>query len=104
MAKSKKVTRRKKGIGFSIPLAVVSGFAPLGMVLWPAVKARNMSWFLDEFGKSMTGYSTSKGFQFGALKNGLLPITLGALAHAFIGGKLGLNRVIARSGIPLIRF
>ena len=38
------------------------------------------------------------------LQRGLLPLLIGGLVHKFVGGKpIGVNAMLARSGVPLIR-
>jgi len=37
------------------------------------------------------------------LVNGMLPIVAGALVHKYVGGKLGVNRMLGNAGVPVIR-
>jgi len=58
---------------------------------------------VDELTRTMTGFSPYTGkFEGWRMKYGLLPVVAGVMVHK-IAGMLGLNRAIARAGIPLIR-
>lgn len=115
MAKSKAMTvrktvyvkaknRRKSANGFHIPVGIVAGFAPMiagtlgevaggGMSRLGHVPLRDLTGFDSDFGK----------FDSKALVKGWTPIILGIVAHKFIGGRLGVNRALARAGVPLFR-
>jgi hypothetical protein len=57
-----------------------------------------------ELGRIWTGYDFTDGsFDWGRMKWGLLPAVAGGIAHWLIGRKLGLNRMLASAGIPIIR-
>lgn len=104
MAKHKKHHGRG---GFKLPLAVVGGFMPLvGGTLrtW-----QNAGWsgdggagvFLTAYG---TGWDPVHGkFSFSNLSKGLGPVVLGILVHKIVGGTLGVNRLLGKMGIPIIR-
>lgn len=47
--------------------------------------------------------NADRGIQFEQLKKGLLPLVAGALVHKFVGGTLGVNRVLGRAKVPYIR-
>lgn len=101
MRKFKK-TRRKKG--FTLPIAVVAGVMP-GIV----GPIQHTMWYgpqggLKELGRIWTGYDYTDGsFDIWRLKWGLLPAMMGGIAHWLLGTKLGLNRMLGRAGIPIIR-
>jgi len=100
MARSKK--RRRNGTRFSIPVAIVAGMAGPGIKLWEA--RGSGSGLAREAGRIFTGFDFWTGsFVPGAMRYGTLPILAGFLVHWVLGSKLGLNRAIARSGLPLIR-
>ena len=95
-AKKKGKHRRTK---FTLPLAVVAGFVPVGVGLW---NRRGSSTEMGNFLQAgFTGMSNGQ-FSLGNFKMGLLPVAMGFVAHS-IASKLGINRAIARAGIPLIR-
>jgi glycerol uptake facilitator-like aquaporin len=53
--------------------------------------------------KSYTGYDANSGkFNFAYLWNGVAPLAAGFIVH-WIAGKLGVNKVLARSKVPVIR-
>jgi len=102
MARTRKKSRRKNG--FTLPLAVVAGVAP--GVIGPIQHAM---WHgpmggVKELGRIWTGYDFTDGtFDIWRLKYGLLPAVMGGLAHWLIGSKLGINRMLGRARIPVIR-
>lgn len=101
MARNKK-RRNGRGLKISIPIAIVAGMAGPGIKLWEA--RGSASGMAREAGRIFTGFDFWSGqFVPGAMKYGTLPILAGFLVHWLIGSKLGLNRAIARSGLPLIR-
>lgn len=92
-----KRTRRKAKI--TIPLAVVAGFVPPAVGVWnrrsdPTAMG---NYLLSGF----TGIDNGR-FNPAALRNGALPVMGGFLAHK-VASMVGINRAIARAGIPLIR-
>lgn len=100
MASKKK--RRSRGSRFSLPLAIVAGMAGPGIKLWES--RGSGSGLAREAGRIFTGFDFWTGsFVPGAMRYGTLPILAGFLVHYILGSKLGLNRAIARAGIPVIR-
>jgi hypothetical protein len=119
MAKSRAVARRRarryfarKSSGlrkFTLPLAVVAGFAPIVMgtidhTRWNGLGGADggIDWAI----RGLTGYSPNKAYgrtwEFKRLTAGALPILIGLLTHK-IAGRLGINRMLASAGIPIIR-
>ena len=95
---AKKGYRRHSG-GMKIPLAVVLGFAPLAVNV-----ARNTNQIGFEAIRDLTGYQIDSGkFNFSLTRRGLVPILLGFGVHKVVGGMLGINRMLGRMRIPLIR-
>jgi hypothetical protein len=101
--------RRKKQ--FTLPLAVIGGMAPLALETYK--HGRDNGWAgagdtgADYFVRSLTGYSPNRqgyGGSFNArnMIHGTLPIGLGILIHK-LANSMGVNRLLARSGIPIIR-
>lgn len=99
--------RRKKKRGkrkFTIPVAPVAGLA-VGM-LKPAEEALkgNLNGVIAHLSMNYTGYDpNAKNFDVMRLKNGLVPLVMGLLVHKFIGGTLGLNRMLGQANVPVIR-
>jgi len=100
---TKRMTHRKK-TSFTLPLAVVAGFMPMGWQVWQHAKIGDYANIPLAISEGLTGYNyIDRSWSLGNLKSGLLPIGLGFAVHKYIGGTLGLNRMIARAGIPFIR-
>lgn len=104
--------RSHRKAGFTLPVAAVAGMVPLtvGTVqhgTWNGWTGTGDTG-LDFFVRSLTGFSpNSQGyggkFNIKNMTAGLLPIAVGLAAHKFIGGSLGVNRMLGRAGIPIIR-
>lgn len=97
--KAKKSGSRKKP-GMTISVAVVAGFVPA--VIGVYNRRSSMTAIGDYLRSSFTGFDSAGNFNFSNLKSGLLPVAGGVIVHK-IAGKLGINKAIARSGIPFIR-
>ena len=109
MAKAK-AKRRNGKKRLTIPLMVVAGFIP-GVTEVYAHRAEGMEGvgaaasriYLGYAGTNRFGYNDTIGFHPYLLRYGTLPIVVGAALHWLLGTKLGINRAIARAGIPFIR-
>jgi len=99
VAKKNGKTKSKKS--FTIPLAVVGGFMPLAVgTLQTAGGWDRKLWYATQ---AITGYDTdTRKFWFPNLYKGAMPILVGFLVH-MVASKVGVNKAIARAGIPLIR-
>lgn len=86
---------------FSLPVGIIAGFLPVATGVW---NRRSSSQSMGDFLLSgFTGFTPSTGqWNPANLKNGLLPVTAGFAAH-MIASRLGINRALARAGIPIIR-
>lgn len=109
MAKRKTFFRKAKQL--TIPVSIVAGFVPgiANVVAHRRGGAEEMAAeasriYLGWAGTNRFGYNDTLGFHPYLLKFGTLPIIMGALAHKFIGGKLGVNRALQAAGVPFIRF
>lgn len=92
--------RRRSVRKTTIPLAVVAGFFPLSHGLW---NRRSSMQAMGNFASaSLVGYLPGQGFTSFYLKEGAFPIIAGIAAHK-IAGLLGVNRLLGKHGIPLIR-
>ncbi len=93
---------------FTLPLAVIAGFAGPVSSVYSHTRSYGVTGVeggVGEFSRIMTGfnpYDVPAGFQFYRMRYGLLPIMLGLSLHK-VAGWVGLNRMLARSGIPVIR-
>lgn len=102
VAKKNPNTRRKKR-AFTIPMAIVAGIAPTGIKVWEA-RGGGMSGMAREAGRILTGFDFWTGQWIpGAMRYGLWPMVGGYAVHWLLGQKLGMNRAIARTGLPIIR-
>jgi len=99
--KSKKRRNGKKGI--TLPMALIAGVAAPSVKIYEA-RSGGISGMTREAGRILTGFDFwNGGFNFADMRYGLLPIVGGVLVHWLVGGKLGLNRMMARAGIPFVR-
>jgi len=112
MAKTKTKTRkvsvkakRSRGKrGFTLPLAAVGGFLPLGSDLVSAVRTGGMHSLQNDLIADLTGYNKRDDrWSWRYMQSGTIPIVTGMLIHKFVGGKLGVNRALGQAGVPFIR-
>jgi hypothetical protein len=95
----KKSHRRAK---MTIPLAVVAGIAAPGIKIYEA-RVGGVSGMAREAGRIMTGWDFWNGtFNFATMRYGMFPVLAGIAAHK-VASMLGINRAIARTGLPYIR-
>jgi len=88
--------------GFTLPIAVVAGFLPevMGAVAQAPNGPRAVAEFVSE---SLTGWSINQNRWYPQfLRFGLVPI-LGGIGVHMLASKLGVNRMIARAGVPFVR-
>ena len=109
MAKAKKKVHKKRQM--TISLSIIAGLLPVGGKLLehfqnPSLhgQSNGLSAMGVEGSRILTGIDPRTGqFNMGWLWLGLFPMIGGVLVHKFIGGKLGLNKAIAGTGLPFIR-
>jgi hypothetical protein len=98
--------RKHKRAGMTIPLAVVAGFAPLAMGELGAVKralSGDTACAAQQAVIYATGYNTdTKAFHWPTFVGSYGPILAGMVVHK-LAGRLGVNRAIAKAGVPFIR-
>ena len=108
MAK-KNGSRRRKRNGFTIPVGIV---APLGQsVIYAWANGQDSpNPLLGSFKywlASMTGYlyrtDQPLNFESKFLAQGLIPLAIGTVFHKIVGQRLGVNRMLASNGVPIIR-
>jgi hypothetical protein len=90
---------------FTIPLAIVAGFLPMTMDIINNKDSFGIGGSILHSGAgAIIGYDTvSRGFNMNNWKQAGGPaIWIGFAAH-LLASKFGINRMIARAGIPLIR-
>ncbi len=90
--------------GFTIPVSIVAGFAPLVNQAYIGYEAGGIRQAITGTVTSIIPYDPgTKKVSFSNLGYGLYPILAGMLVHKIVGGALGVNRFLARSGVPWIR-
>lgn len=100
MAKKKKTRKRAArtlSLGIALPMVY------FGSNVYKQVQRDGLSTGLGEGMGYLTGYSPKAGaFIPGQLDFGAKPILYGSIVH-WIATKLGVNRVLAKAGIPYVR-
>jgi hypothetical protein len=89
-----------------IPLAVLAGFVPTVAYCIEGARESSVPWseVSHRLTKRMTGYDRTTGkWNFADLAQGWGPVVAGLVVHK-LANRFGLNRMIARSGIPLVGF
>lgn len=89
----------------TFPVAVLAGLAVPAIDIWKNGLGQG------DFQRAgitataiFTGYNPeSHTWELSYLKRGLLPVVAGMAVHKFIGGSLGVNRMLARAKVPFIR-
>lgn len=103
MAKKRAARKSNK---FTLPLAVIGGFAPLGLNLLGATKralAGDLAGASQEIVIRTTGYNTdTKSWNGAVFAETYVPILAGFVVHK-LAGRLGVNRAIAKAGVPILR-
>lgn len=95
---------RRHSTKVTIPLAIVGGFVPFVAHTYRNYKSGGMSHAMTYFAKPFVPFDPVTGqMDTSKLSYGLYPVVGGLLVHWLVGGKLGVNRAMARAGIPLIR-
>jgi len=87
----------------TIPLAAVAGFVPLASFAYDGWKVGGFDNAGRRIAQRLTGIdSTTHEFIWQELMSGWGPILVGIFAHK-AANKLGINRMLASAGIPLLR-
>jgi hypothetical protein len=105
MATKRKIHSKKK---FTLPLAIVAGF--VGGPVAATINQKNR--YSGDWGRailweagSLGGYDTENSVYAGIgqmKKAGYIPLAVGFGVH-WMASKFGVNKMIARAGIPFIR-
>lgn len=106
MARRRTATRnfRRAKKKFTLPLAIVAGFIPAGMDIYNN-RAEGIPQSVAHTVAGLIGWDTHSGKYVGwfqAKAAGAPGLAIGFGVH-YLASKLGINRMIARAGIPLIR-
>lgn len=98
-AKAKQGGKRKR----TVSLAVIAGFAPGVQTVWRGFQAAGLQGGLTMLSRAYTGFDPeSNRWVMSELWRGTFPLLIGGLVHKG-AGMLGINRMLARAGIPGIR-
>jgi hypothetical protein len=98
----KRAKHRSKA-GFTLPLAVIAGFAPLATNGLRDYSQGGLELLGTGLTWRLTGYNMlSKKFDASGFATGLGPILLGLLVHK-LAGKVGINRALSSAGVPFLR-
>jgi hypothetical protein len=103
MAKKKRRSSRK----FTLPLAPVAGLAaglitPIQQAISGNYDNAFRSLVANYTGVENAGTSNAK-FAPKYLVRGLLPLVAGLVVHKVVGGMLGINRILGRAKVPVLR-
>jgi hypothetical protein len=95
--------RRSHSKGMTLPVAVLAGFAPLGVAALEGYQYNGAKGLAKRVTMGMTGYNIEdKKFYPQEMMKVTGPIVLGLLVHK-LAGKLGINRALAGAGVPFLR-
>jgi hypothetical protein len=108
MARRKK---RRSSRSFTLPLAALAGPIITVTDRWPttnrsivdAVVSGDWAGVGYEMREHLLGFDNQGKFRPEWIVRGWGPVVLGGLIHKYIGGKLGINAMLGRAGVPLIR-
>jgi len=82
-------------------MAVVAGFVSPAKEIWD--RRSNLTLVGDYLSRSFTGWDPiTKSWNLANMRTGAFPV-LGGFAVHMIANRLGLNRVLARNGVPFLR-
>jgi len=96
---------RRRSKGFTLPLAAIAGFSPLAWHMVDNIKAFGLpKGVAGSLSLGLVGYDlgTKKFDFFAAMRLGWGPILAGILVHK-VASRLGVNRLLGRAGVPIIR-
>jgi hypothetical protein len=87
----------------TLSLAIIAGFLPTAAFAWEGMGAGGIAEVGHRLTGRLTGYDTGvHKWSLQELGKGWVPIIGGVVAHK-LANKFGINRMIARAGIPLLR-
>jgi len=92
--------KHRGGNKMTLPLAVVGGFMPTVTGVWN--NRSSVTAVGDYLKGAYVGLDSSNNFNPSLMRGGLMPAAVGFIVH-MIAGRLGINRAIARAGVPFIR-
>lgn len=102
--RSRPKAKHHRKAGMTIPLAVIGGLVPMGVDVVQAYKIGGAEAALGHVSMCTTGYDPSDGkIKLGfAMQKLYGPLFLGMMVHK-VAGRLGVNRMLSRAGVPVLR-
>jgi hypothetical protein len=98
-----RLTRRHHKPKMTVSLAILAGLAPTAVFAAEGFSAGGISEVGHRLTGRLTGWDTGTSkWSMAELGKGWIPILGGVLVHK-LANRFGINRMIAQSGIPLIR-
>lgn len=97
-------SKRRHKAAFTIPTAIVAGFAPLAYHAYYGYRSGRGIEGVLHYAAADFGIDTDDNGKFHLewLMRGISPIIVGMLVHKVANG-LGINRMLSRAGVPFIR-
>jgi hypothetical protein len=100
--------------GFTLPIAPVAGivggiamakhpWAAEGDTIINLAMRGDLQNAFKSIGPAFTGFDDRGNFHLDAVLKVYGPMVLGAVIHWVVGGKLGINRMLGRAKVPIIR-
>jgi len=83
------------------PIAGILGMEAVGKIVTDVTT--NRFYDIPVHLKQMVGITSKGDFYLPLLIRNVLPPVMGLIVHKVVGGKLGLNRMLAQSNVPFIR-
>jgi hypothetical protein len=101
-SKAKRAGGRRRN--FTLPVAAMLGFVPLAANIIDQVRYNGIAGLRDYVPRTIIPYDfQTKQWTMAYLGWGLWPILGGFAVHYLVGNKLGVNRMLARARVPLLR-
>ena len=95
--------RHHKRPGMTVPVAVLAGFAPLGVAAIDGYKYNGAKGLAKRVTLGMTGYNIEDGHWYPTeMAKIAAPIVAGLVIHK-LAGRFGINRALASAGVPFLR-
>lgn len=103
--RSRPKRRTHRRAGFTVSAAVLAGMAPVTIYAINDLKTGGVPSLLDGLARRLTGFGTAGSgglWEPKHLASGLLPILGGVAVHK-LASRMGVNRAMAKAGIPFLR-
>jgi hypothetical protein len=95
--------RHHRKAGMTLPLAVLAGFAPLGIAALDGYKYNGVNGVAKRVTMGLTGYNIEdRRWYMTEMAKVAGPILAGIVVHK-LAGRLGINRALGSAGVPFLR-